>query len=295
MKSGFISIVGRPNVGKSTLLNSIIGKKIAITSNKPQTTRNLIQGIYNDTDSQLVFMDTPGIHKPNHKLGDMLNKQAYYSIYDVDVIIFIVPCTEKIGSGDLFILDKLKEVNKPVILVINKVDLIKKEELLKLIDDYQKLYNFSEIVPLSALKNDNVKSLINVLKKYVNDSYKYYDEDTITNKPISFLISELVREKVMQLTSEEVPHSITCVTENMKKKKDKYEIAVSIIVDRDNLKSIIIGKNGDMIKKIGTKARIDIETLLESKVYLELYVKTVKKWRDTDKYLKEFGFNEIDE
>ena len=294
MKSGFVSLIGRPNVGKSTLINSIIGKKVAITSNKPQTTRNIIQGIYNSDETQIVFVDTPGIHKPNHKLGKYLNKQAYYSIDDVDVIIMIVDGSDKLGTGDKYIIEKLKEVNKPVILVINKVDKIKKELVLPIIEEYNKLYDFKEIVPLSALKHDNIDELIKTIKKYLPDNIKYYGDNDITNKSIEFLISEIVREKVFNLTDEEVPHSVSCITEAVEIGKTSYSIHVSIIVDRDSLKKIIIGKQGSKIKQIGTLARPEIEDLMGKKVYLELYVKTIKKWRDSEKYLQEFGFKDFE-
>ena len=293
MKSGFVSLVGRPNVGKSTLLNNLIGKKIAITSNKPQTTRNIIQGIYNDADSQIVFVDTPGIHKPKHKLGNYLNRQAYYSIDDVDIIVFLVDGSEKLGKGDLYIIDRFKKSDKPVILVINKIDKIKKENILLKISEYKDLYPFKEIVPLSALKKDNLQVLIAVLKKYLQDDVRYFEENTYTNYQIEFLISEIVREKVFNLTDEEVPHSVTCVVEQMKKEKNNYSINVAIIVDRDALKKIIIGKQGKMIKKIGIEARVDLEELLGNKVYLELYVKTIKNWRDKEKYLQELGFKDF--
>ena len=293
MKSGFVSLVGRPNVGKSTLLNNIIGKKIAITSNKPQTTRNIIQGIYNDADSQIVFVDTPGIHKPKHKLGNYLNRQAYYSIDDVDIIVFLVDGSEKLGKGDLYIIDRFKKSDKPVILVINKIDKIKKENILLKISEYKDLYPFKEIIPLSALKKDNLQVLIAVLKKYLQDDVRYFAENTYTNYQIEFLISEIVREKVFNLTDEEVPHSVTCVIEQMKKEKNNYSINVAIIVDRDALKKIIIGKQGKMIKKIGIEARVDLEELLGNKVYLELYVKTIKNWRDKEKYLQELGFKDF--
>ena len=295
MKSGLIGLVGRPNVGKSTLVNSIVGRKVAIVSNKPQTTRNLIQGIYNDDDSQIVLMDTPGIHKPNHKLGDYLNKEAYYTINDVDAVMFLVPANEEIGGGDKFIIEKLKEANKPIILVINKIDTIKKEDLLNKIDSYKDLYPFSDIVPVSALKKDNVKTLINVLKNYLTDNVKYYEDDYYTNKSTNFMIAEIVREKIMNLTHEEVPHSVTCIVEGVEKHNNAFEISVCIIVDRDSLKRIIIGKGGSMLKEVGTKARVDIEELLGIKVFLNLYVKTMNKWRDKMNYLKELGFYDIDE
>jgi len=294
MRSGFVSLIGRPNVGKSTLLNSIIGKKVAITSDKPQTTRNMIQGIYNDDETQIVFVDTPGIHKPNHKLGKYLNKQAYYSIDDVDVILFLVDASESLGGGDKYILEKLKEADKPVILILNKIDKLTKDEILVKISEYKDLYNFSEIVPVSALKKDNVKTVVEVLRKYLPDSVRFYGEDEITNKPMHFLIAETVREKVFNLTEEEVPHSITCYVENIDNKKNSVNINVVIVVDRDSLKRIIIGARGSKIKEIGSQARIDIENLLGKKVYLELFVKVIKKWRDKEKYLSEFGFNEFE-
>ncbi len=294
MKSGFVSLVGRPNAGKSTLLNHIIGKKVAITSNKPQTTRNNIQGIYNEDDTQIVFVDTPGIHKPNHKLGNYLNKQAYYSASDVDVILFLIDGTKEFGRGDLFVLDKLKEENKPIILVINKIDRLTNEQILEKINDYSKIYDFKEIVPVSALKENNIKELIKTIKKYLTDEIMYYDKDTFTNKPITFNISEIVREKIFELTEEEVPHSLTCIVENIEKDKNSYHINVAIIVDRDALKRIIIGRQGSMIKEIGIRSRKEIEELLGKKVYLETYVKTIKKWRDKEKYLQEFGFNEFE-
>ncbi len=294
MKSGFVGLIGRPNVGKSTLINSIIGTKIAIVSDKPQTTRNIIQGIYNDEDSQIVFVDTPGIHKPNHKLGKCLNRQAYYSIDDVDLIIVMVDVTMPLGSGDRYVIEKLKDIKKPVILLLNKIDRIEKEKILLKIDEYKDLYNFDEIIPLSGLKKVNVDTFINVCKKYLPDSMKYFEDGEITNKSTNFLISEIIREKIFNLTNEEVPHSVTCTIDEINKNKNAYNIVASIIVDRDSLKRIIIGKNGKMIKEIGTLARRDIEKLLGSRVYLDLFVKTVKKWRDKEKYLSEFGYNEFE-
>lgn len=294
MRSGFVSLIGRPNVGKSTLLNSIIGKKVAITSSKPQTTRNIIQGIYNEKDTQIVFVDTPGIHKPNHKLGTYLNKQAYYSIEDVDVILFLIDVTQSLGTGDKFVLDKIKTVDKPVILIMNKIDKISKEDLLGKINEYKDLHDFKEIIPVSALKHDNVKEVVETLKKYLPDAVQFYDENTITNKSMEFVMGEIIREKVFELTEEEIPHSITCYIENVKKSRDNYILNGVIIVDRDSIKRIIIGRQGSKIKEIGILARKDIEELLGKTVYLELYVKTVKKWRDKDKYLAEFGFNDFE-
>ena len=294
MKSGFVSLVGRPNVGKSTLLNSIIGTKVAITSNKPQTTRNVIQGIYNEEDTQIIFVDTPGVHKPNHKLGKYLNKQVYSNIDDVEAILMLVDGSQELGSGDKYIIEKLKEKNIPVILVINKIDKLTHDEILLKIAEYKDLYEFSEIVPLSALKNNNVDELIKTIKNYLKDEIKYYEDNQITNKPLTFTIAEIVREKVFELTHEEVPHSLTCIVENIEKDKNSYHINVAIIVDRDSLKKIIIGNRGSKIKEGGIRARKELEILLNKKIYLELYVKTIKKWRDKEKYLQEFGFNDFE-
>ena len=294
MRSGFIGIIGRPNVGKSTLINNIVGKKVAITSSKPQTTRNIIQGIYNEDKVQMVFVDTPGIHKPVSKLGKTLNKQAYYSIDDTDIILFIVDAFEGLGKGDNYILEKLKEVDKPVILVINKIDKITHEEILKRIEEYKDLYDFKEIIPISALTKNNIDDLINTLKKYLPDNIRYYGEDSVTNKSIEFLMAEIVREKVFNFTEEEVPHSVTCMTDSVEVGKTSYNIRINIIVDRDSLKKIIIGKQGEMIKKIGIESRKELEALLGKNVYLELFVKTVKKWREKDRYLSEFGFKDFE-
>ena len=295
LKSGFVSLVGRPNVGKSTLLNSLVGYKIAITSDKAQTTRNSIQGIYNDDDSQIVFVDTPGIHKPKHKLGRRLNEEAYYSIDDVDIILFLMDVTMPFGKGDNFVLDKIKQAKKPTFLILNKVDKIKKDHLLKLILKYKDIYDFKEIIPISALKKDNVNELINTLKKYLPDNVKYFPDEELTNTTIEFRTAELIREKVLRLTDEEVPHAVTCVVERYEEKKDKAIITATIIVERDSLKSIIIGKQGKMLKSIGSKARQDIEKMVGKKVYLDLFVKTIKNWRDKEKYLRELGFYDISE
>lgn len=294
MKSGFVSFIGRPNVGKSTLLNNILGKRVAITSDKPQTTRNMIQGIYNEEDVQIVFVDTPGIHKPKNKLGRVLNKEAYYTINDVDIVIMVVDITEKIGKGDEFVIDVLKNIeNKPVFLVINKIDKVPREEILKKIDEYQKLYDFTEIIPVSARKKDNVDRLIEVIKKYLPDNIQYYDKETFTNSSPDFIITEFIREKVLDLTDEEVPHSVTCIIDALDEEDDIMNINVSIIVDRENLKKIIIGKNGSMIKEIGTRARKDIEEYFGKKVYLELFVKVIDKWRDKEKFLNSIGFKDF--
>lgn len=290
MKSGFVSLVGRPNVGKSTLLNAIVGKKVAITSNTAQTTRNMIQGVYHGIDLQIVFVDTPGIHKPKDKLGKVLNKQAYYSITDVDVVLFLVDVTQKMGNGDKFILEKLKEVEAPVILVINKIDKIPYEQILPRIEEYRDVFPFCEIVPISAYKQKNLDELVQTISKYLKDETKYYEENVVTNVSTTFSISELIREKVLYFTKDEVPHSVTCIVEDIS--EDKYNISInaSIIVDRENLKKILIGKNGTMIKKIGTEARRDIETLLQKKVYLDLRVKVINNWREQEQFLKQMGY-----
>lgn len=294
MKSGFVSFIGRPNVGKSTLLNSILNKKVVITSNKPQTTRNLIQGIYNEDDTQIVFVDTPGIHKAHNKLGRALNKQAYFTINDVDIIIMVVDITEKVGSGDKFVIDILKNIeNKPVFLVINKIDKLPREEILSKIEEYMSLYNFTEVIPVSARKKDNIDRLIEVIKKYLPDNIKYFDSDTVTNSSPEFIISELIREKVLELTDEEVPHSVTCIVDELYEEEKIINIGASIIVDRENLKKIIIGKNGNMIKEIGIRARKDIEECFGKQVYLDLFVKVIPKWRDKEKFLNMIGYKDF--
>ncbi|MBP3635248.1 MAG: GTPase Era [Bacilli bacterium] len=295
MKVGFVSIVGRPNAGKSTLLNTIIGSKVAIVSDKAHTTRNNIQGIYNDEDAQIIFIDTPGVHKPVQKLGKYMNKQVYYSLDDADVILFMVDVTEKIGKGDKFILEKLKEEKKTVFLILNKVDKIQKEFLFPMIEEYNKLFDFKEIIPISALKNDNISDLVNTIKKYLNEGDKYYPEEYYTDKSINFMVSEIVREKVLKLTNEEVPHAVTCVVEKFEDNGTSIHINVLIIASREGIKKILVGHNGSMIKQIGTDARSEIEKLVGKKVYLELFVKVINNWRDKEKYLIEFGFKEENE
>lgn len=295
MKCGFVSLVGRPNVGKSTLLNSILGIKLAITSDKAGTTRNVINGIYNDKDSQIIFVDTPGIHKPNHKLGNLLNKKAYNNTEGVDVILFLVDISKGFGKGDQFILNKIKDKDVPIILLLNKIDKVKdKQKLLKDIDELRKLYDFAEIIPISAKVHDNVDVLITSIKKYLEEQERIYDEDDLTNVSIKFIMSELVREKVLELTKDEIPHSVTCYVENYEEDEKLVHIQVLIVVDRDNLKKILIGKNGSMLKQIGTLARHDMEEFLGKKVFLETYVKTLKNWRDQEKYFDELGLKEIE-
>ena len=296
MKCGFVSIVGRPNVGKSTLLNSILGMKLAITSNVSGTTRNVIDGIYNDKDSQIVFVDTPGIHKPNNKLGNIMNKKAYNNIDGVDAILFLVDISKGFGKGDKFILDKIKNSNVPIFLLLNKIDLIKdKKTLLKDISEITKLYKFSEVIPVSAKKHDNVDLIINCLKKVLPESDKMYSDEELTNVSTRFILAEFVREKVLELTREEIPHTVTCYVENYEEDEKIVHVQVVIVVDRDNIKKIIIGKGGSMLKEIGTRARLDMEEFLGKKVFLETYVKTLKDWRDKEKYLLELGLSEEDE
>ncbi|MBQ7105042.1 MAG: GTPase Era [Bacilli bacterium] len=294
MKSGFVSIVGRPNVGKSTLLNSLLERKIAITSDVSGTTRNIIQGIYNDEDSQIVFIDTPGIHKPQNKLGTYLNKKAYMMTEDVDLLLFLVDVEKGFGKGDQFILEKIKQENKPTFLLLNKVDRIKKEKLFEIITELNKLHDFKEIIPISALKGDNVTDLIKTIKKYLNEDIKYFDDEVITNVSRNFLIAEFVREKILHLTNKEVPHTVNCMVESYEDTGDIIDISVLIIVDRDNLKKIIIGKQGRMLKEIGIQARRDIEEFLGKQVFLETHVKTIEDWRDKEKYLVEFGLKEVE-
>ena len=294
MKSGFVSIVGRPNVGKSTLLNKLLNQKIAITSDKVGTTRNTIYGIYNDEDSQIVFVDTPGINKVTSKLGEVLNNKAYSS-FDNDLVLFLVDIASGFGPNDNRILNRLKEDNKDVLLVLTKVDKIKKDKLYDEIIKLKDLYNFLDIVPISSIKGINTTELIEVIKKYLKDDVKYFDDDVITNVSEKFLVGEIIREKVLNLTREEVPHAVTCVVENMEFKKDKCYINACIVVDRDNLKGIIIGKNGQMLKKVGTMAREEIEVLLGKKVYLELFVKVIENWRQKPNLFEELGISEEDD
>ncbi len=292
MKSGFVSIIGRPNVGKSTLLNTLINEKVAITSKVAGTTRNIIQGIYNEPDYQIVFLDTPGIIRPMNKLGKITNKQAMSLVKDIDCLLFVVDASTGLGRGDMFIMDVLKKTDSPVILVLNKIDKISDEDILYNITEYKDLYPFAEIVPVSALTKDNTKRLIDVIKKYLKDDIKYFPDDMKTSNSKYFMISEIVREKLFDVTVEEIPHSLTCHTSLYEEKKDIINIHVDIIVDRDTIKKIIIGKKGERLKDVGTRARVELEAMLGKKVYLELFVKTIKNWKDKERYIKELGFYE---
>ncbi len=290
-KSGFAVLVGRPNVGKSTLMNRLIGQKIAITSSKPQTTRNRIQTVYTSEEGQIVFVDTPGIHKAKNRLGDYMVNIAHKSLSDVDVVLWLVEPSNFIGAGERHILEQLKEVKVPVILVINKIDKVKKEELFSFIDTYRREMDFAEIVPVSALKNDNTKELIKCIMKYLPYGPAFYDEDTITDQPMRQIVAELIREKALRSLEEEIPHGIAVTIEKMKRRGNVTDIDATIICERESHKGIIIGKQGSMLKKIGSNARADIEKMLECKVNLQLWVKVKKDWRDSDFLLKNFGYN----
>ena len=292
MKSGMVSIVGRPNVGKSTLLNEILNKKIAITSDKAGTTRNLILGVYNDEDTQIVFVDTPGIHKPTHKLGKVLNDKAYLMTNNIDLILFMVDISKGFGKGDQFVLDRIKETNTDIILLLNKIDNLDKDELIKRIDEIKDVYDFKEIIPISAIKKINITDLLNTIKKYLPNEGKYYEDDYITNQPDSLIICERVREKVLRLTHDEIPHTVTCVIDSLDINDKLISAGVTIVVDRENLKKILIGKNGNMLKEIGTKARLDLEEYYNKKDFLSLYVKVIKNWRDRDNLINELGLKD---
>ena len=294
-RSGFVAIVGRPNVGKSTLLNRVIGQKIAIMSDKAQTTRNKIQGVYTTNESQIVFIDTPGIHKPKHKLGDFMVESAYSALREVDAILFLVSADQKRGPGDNFIIERLKNSDAPVILVINKIDTIHPDKLLPIIEDYREQMDFAEIIPISATQGNNVNSLLEKLTTYLEEGPQYYPADQITDHPEYFVVSELIREKVLHLTHEEVPHSVAVVIDSMTRdENDKVHVQATIVVERNSQKGILIGKGGKMMKEVGIRARKDIELLLGNKVYLETWVKVEKNWRDKQRYLKDLGYREMD-
>ena len=293
-KSGFVTLIGRPNVGKSTLMNHLIGQKIAITSNKPQTTRNRIQTVLTLDEGQIVFVDTPGIHKAKNKLGDYMVNVAERTLSEVDVILWLVEPGTFIGAGERHIIEQLKKVKTPVILVINKTDTVKKEELLPSIDAYRKELDFQEIVPVSALKGDNTDTLVECILKYLPYGPAFYDEDTITDQPMRQIVAELIREKALRLLEEEMPHGVAVSIESMKYRKKICDIEATIVCERESHKGIIIGKGGQMLKKIGSTARPEIEDMLEMQVNLQLWVKVKKDWRDSDFLLKNFGYNPKD-
>ncbi|TCZ75579.1 GTPase Era [Paenibacillus albiflavus] len=290
-KSGFVAIIGRPNVGKSTLMNQVIGQKIAIMSDKPQTTRNKIHGVYTTDSTQIVFLDTPGIHKPTSKLGDYMMKVAKNTFGEVDAILFLVDVAEGFGGGDRFIIEQLKQVKTPVILVLNKIDKVQPEELLPIITKYNELYPFAEIIPVSALNGNNVTTMLDQIVKYLSPGPQYYPADQVTDHPEQFVCAELIREKILHLTREEVPHSIAVAIEDMRVQDNGVvHISAVIYVERDSQKGIIIGKNGTLLKQVGAGARKDIEALLGSKTFLELWVKVKKDWRNQERVLRDLGF-----
>lgn len=289
--SGFVAIVGRPNVGKSTFLNRVVGQKVAIMSNKAQTTRNKIQGIYTTEHSQIVFIDTPGIHKPQNKLDEFMMNSATSALNEVDAVLFMVSAKDRMGAGDTFIIDQLKKVKQPVYLIVNKIDTVHPNDLAPFVEQYQAELDFAQVFPISALQGNNVDELLATLNQNLPEGPQYYPEDQITDHPEYFVVSELIREKILELTRDEVPHSVAVNVERMRRNdQDKLKIEATIIVERDGQKGIIIGKGGKMLKEIGTRARRDIEHLLGDKVYLQLWVKIDKNWRDNQRYLNELGY-----
>ena len=293
-KSGFVSIVGRPNVGKSTLLNHILKTKLAITSSTAQTTRNTIQGIYTDEEAQNISMDTPRIHKPQDGLGSFMNTNALNSIYGVDIVLLLAPANEKIGRGDRFIVSRLKEADGPVYLLLNKIDLLSKDELIQKLNEWKEMFDFKEIIPISALNGDNVEHLMDTIKNDLKEGVMYYPKDHITDHPERFIMAEFIREKILYFTHEEVPHSVAIVIESMTEDEDGVHVMAAIVVDRPSQKAIIIGKQGSMIKKIKQNARREMKRFLQTPVTLELFVKVEKNWRNKQKYLREFGYDEND-
>ncbi len=293
-KSGFATLIGRPNVGKSTLMNALIGQKIAITSNRPQTTRNRIQTVYTSEEGQIVFLDTPGIHKAKNKLGNYMVNVAERTMSEVDVILWLVEPTDYIGAGERHIIEQLKKTKTPIILVINKIDTVKKELLLSVIDQYSRQLDFAEIIPVSALKKDGMEELIGNIMKYLPYGEPFYDEDTVTDQPMRQIVAELIREKALKCLEDEIPHGIAVTIEMMKFRKRIVDIEATIICERESHKGIIIGRQGSMLKKIGSMARPEIEDLVESQVNLKLWVKVKKDWRDSDYLLKNFGYNPKD-
>ena len=292
-QSGFVSLVGRPNVGKSTLMNHFIGEKIAIISNKPQTTRNKITSILTKEHFQCVFIDTPGIHKPKHKLGEYMVKSAENALNEVDVVLMLIEPTERVLEMDKYVIERLKNVKTPVVLVINKIDTIEKQKLLKVIDQYRQIYDFAEVVPISAIKGQNTESLLHVIEKYLPEGPQYFPEDMVTDQPERQIVAEIIREKALHLLEDEIPHGIAVEITSMKKRPNKnlVDVEATIYCEKESHKGIIIGKQGSMLKKIGSRARKDAERLLGSPIYLQLWVKVKKDWRDSDFLLKNFGYD----
>lgn len=294
-RSGFVAIIGRPNVGKSTLLNRVLGQKIAIMSDKAQTTRNKIQGVYTDADSQIIFMDTPGIHKPKHALGEFMMETAYSALKEVELVLFLINANEPIGRGDKFIIEKLKTLKTPIYLIINKIDLVTPENVLKTIETYQQELPFAHIIPISALQGNNVDHMLETIKAHLPVGPQYYPADQVSDHPEYFVVAEFIREKVLHLTQEEIPHSVAVVVDQMQKNEQgKVHVYATIIVERSSQKGIVIGKGGKLLKEIGTRARHDIERLLGEKVFLELWVKVQKDWRDKQSVLSDYGYRAKD-
>ena len=293
-KSGFVSIIGRPNVGKSTFMNKVLGQKVAIMSDKPQTTRNKVQGVYTTKDSQIIFIDTPGIHKPKHQLGEHMMKVARNTLRETEVILFIINVAEEIGRGDKYIIDMLKNTKTPIVLVLNKIDLVHPDDLLKQIDVYKDLLDFSDIVPISALQGNNIDRLLRVIESHLPEGPMYYPKDRITDHPEYFIVSELIREKALHKLSQELPHAIGVEVLKMKKEEssEKVKVEATIFVERESQKGMVVGKGGKMLKEIGREARMDIENLLGSKVYLELWVKVQKDWRNKPQFIRSLGYKD---
>jgi GTP-binding protein Era len=293
-RSGFVALIGRPNVGKSTLMNHIVGHKVAIMSDKPQTTRNKIRGIYTDEKGQIIFLDTPGIHKPHSKLGEFLVRTAQNALEEVDLVLFLVDAVEGLGPGDRFIIENLKEMKTPVFLVVNKIDQVHPDDLLPLIDKYRQLYSFAEVVPISALMGNNTRTLVDLILRYLPEGPQYYPSDLVTDHPERFIVGELIREKVLELTREEVPHSVAVVVEEMKNRegKDLVDVYATIFTERPSQKGILIGKGGRMLKEVGRRAREEIERLLGTRIFLELWVKVKKDWRNEELLLRQFGYRD---
>ncbi|WP_338965548.1 MULTISPECIES: GTPase Era [unclassified Spiroplasma] len=291
IKSGFVAIIGRPNVGKSTLLNTILNNKVAIVTAKAQTTRNRIQGIYNDNEAQIVFMDTPGIHKAHHEMGKFMNKVALSTTKAADVILFLAPVNEHIGDNDRYIIKALQERGVPIVLVVTKIDLVSKGDLMVKIAEWEKVHNFTAVIPISALKHENVPQLLTLLKDHLTEGPQYYPDDMLTDQPEKFLIREIIREKILLLTEDEIPHSVAILIDKIEEQPTLLKIMASICVERNSQKGIVIGKNGRLIKEIGTQARLELEQILGTKIFLELFVKVVEKWRDKPSMIARLGYN----
>lgn len=292
-KSGFVSIIGRPNVGKSTFMNKVLGQKIAIMSDKPQTTRNKIQGVYTTDESQMIFIDTPGIHKPKHQLGEHMMKVARNTLRETEVILFLVNVSEEIGRGDEFIIEMLQNTKTPIVLVMNKIDLVHPDKLIQQIEVYKDKLNFSDIVPISALQGNNIDTLLEVIDGYLPEGPMYYPADRVTDHPEHFIVSELIREKALHLTSQEIPHAIGVDIDKMKAdERGTVHVSATIYVERESQKGMVIGKNGKMLKEIGKLARVDIENLLGSKVFLEVWIKVQKDWRNKSQFIRSLGYKD---